>query len=45
VHYLNAFDDQNPILGFFNVSSHLRCQFSIPGIDFARFQRAAKCAN
>jgi hypothetical protein len=37
--YVNAFNDENAILRFFNFSAYLSCEPSI-GLDFARLQRA-----
>jgi hypothetical protein len=42
---MNAFDDENAVIGFFNFSADFRGQLSILGVDFAHIQCAAKCAD
>jgi hypothetical protein len=42
VFYVDAFDDQHAIVRFFHFSADLGSQFSILGVNLARFQRASQ---
>jgi len=42
--HVNAANDEHSILSF-HLPGHIRSQFSVAGIDLARFQRASKSAH